>query len=160
MKATEYNECVREYSDRLYRFALRMVSDSMDAEDVVQQVFERLWKRHEEVQIGAAKSYLFTSVNRACIDLFRKRQTRRNAAQMMDRSEPIVQADDLENRQLIEELLKKLNTRQKTLILMRDHEGYSYKEIAEILDLTEAQVKINLFRARKKLQFFLTSSHC
>ena len=159
MKATEYNQCVKEYADRLYRFAVSRLSDTMDAEDVVQLVFERLWKRHEEVEIEAVKTYLFTSVHRACIDLFRKRKVQREAAAELQGDEPVIMRDDLENRQLIETLLEKLNETQKTLILLRDYEGYPYKEIAEITGLTESQVKINLFRARKKLQFFLTSRH-
>ncbi len=156
MKAAEYNQCVHEYADRLYRFALKMLSDTMDAEDVVQLVFERLWRRHEEVQVGAVKSYLFTSVHRACIDQFRKRQTRKKVSEEMPLPSPSVSHDDLENRQLIEEGLKRLRPDQKTLILLRDYEGYSYKEIAEITAQSESQVKIKLFRARKKLQFFLT----
>ncbi len=159
MKATEYNQCVQLYADRLYRFAHSQLSDGMEAEDVVQLVFERLWKRHGSVDFKAAKSYLFTSVNRACIDVFRKRKTQRQAAEEMPATESMTFRDGLEDRQLIEEMLKKLNDRQKTLILLRDYEGYSYKEIAKLTELTESQVKINLFRARKKLQFFLTGSY-
>ena len=159
MEANEYNQCVEHYADRLYRFAQSLLSDAMDAEDVVQVVFERLWKRHDSVEFGAAKSYLFTSVNRACIDVFRKRKSQRRATDELKNASVPISKDQLENRQLIEEMLKKLNDRQKTLILLRDYEGYSYKEISEMTDLTEAQVKINLFRARKKLQFFLSGSY-
>ena len=155
MKASEYNDCVHEYADRLYRFALRMLADPMDAEDTVQLVFERLWRRHGDVQIEAVKSYLFTSVHRACIDLYRKRQTQRKAATEMSLVEPVIPPDDLENRQMIEEALKKLTTEQKSLILLRDYEGYSYNEIAEMTEQSLSQVKIKLFRARKKIQFFL-----
>ncbi len=160
MKAAEYNECVHDYADGLYRFALKILADTMDAEDVVQLVFERLWKRHCEVQFGAVKSYLFTSVHRACIDQIRKRQTIRKAAVEMPYTDIAINQDDLENRQLIEEGLKRLKPEQKTLVLLRDYEGYSYKEIAKITDQSESQVKIKLFRARKKLQFFLTKRLC
>lgn len=160
MKAAEYNECVHEYADRLYRFAMKILSDTMDAEDVVQLVFERLWKRHSDVQFGAVKSYLFTSVHRACIDQIRKRQTMRKAAAEMQHKDLTIKHDDLENRQLIEEGLKLIKPEQKTLVLLRDYEGYSYKEIAKMTDQSESQVKIKLFRARKKLQFFLTKRLC
>ncbi len=160
MKATEYNECVHKYADRLYRFALRLLSDKLDAEDTVQLVFERLWKRHEQVSVDAVKSYLFTSVHRACIDQFRKRRTLRNTMEEMPRIESAVKHDDLENRQMIEEGLKLLTIEQRSLILMRDYEGYAYKEIAELTNQSLSQVKIKLFRARKKLQFFLTSKIC
>jgi len=160
MKATEYNQCVHDYADRLYRFAMRLLSDQMDAEDTVQLVFERLWRRHEQVNADAVKSYLFTSVHRACIDQFRKRQTKRNAIEQIAQAEPLIQHDDLENRQLIEEGLKKLTAEQKSLVLLRDYEGYSYQEIADMTEQSLSQIKIKLFRARKKLQFFLTKKYC
>ena len=160
MKATEYNQCVHEYADRLYRFAYRLLSDQMDAEDTVQVVFERLWKRHDQVKVEAVKSYLFTSVHRACIDQFRRRQTQRKATEQGPKTEPLIQQDDLDNRQLIEEGLKRLTAEQKSLVLMRDYEGYSYQEIADMTDQSLSQIKIKLFRARKKLQFFLIKKYC
>jgi len=128
----------------------------MDAEDVVQGVYERLWKRHQNVEYGAVKTYLFTSVHRACIDQFRKRKTEREVKDRLIISEPYPVDKQMEDRQYIEQLLKRLSEKHKSLILLRDYEGYSYDEIAEITGSTLAQVKINLFRARKKLQFFLT----
>ncbi len=156
MNADHYNQCVHEYSDKLYRFAVSLLAHEMDAEDVVQGVFERLWKRHDKVDFKAAKTYLFTSVHRACIDQFRKRKTEREVKDKLMVAEPYMPDRRMEDRQYIEELLKRLNENQKSLVLLRDYEGYSYEEISEITGLTLAQVKINLFRARKKLQIFLS----
>jgi RNA polymerase sigma-70 factor (ECF subfamily) len=158
MTANEYNECVHAYADGMYRFALSMVTDMMEAEDVVQQVFERFWKRHSEVHFEAAKTYLFTSVNRACIDYFRRKKTSRNTAELLPEHDAGISGHDYEARQLVQEMLSHLTEDQRTLILLRDYEGYSYREIGEMLNLSEGQVKTNLFRTRKKLQFFLTSS--
>ncbi len=158
MTASEYNQCVSDYADGLYRFAVSMLSDGIEAEDIVQQVFEKFWKRHKGVDPGAAKTYLFTSVHRACIDFFRRKKTSRNTTGLLPEHDPGISGHDFETRQLVQQMLDKLTEEQKTLILLRDYEGYSYREIATMLDLTEAQVKINLFRVRKKLQFFLTSS--
>ena len=160
MTTSDYNQCVHDFADRLFRFALSMVSHEMDAEDVVQTVFERLWKRHKEVEAEAVKSYLFTSVHRACIDHFRRKKTSMRVMHQLKVND-VVEADtSLETRQLIEMALKKLPERQRSMVLLRDYEGYSYKEIAEMMEVTESQVKINLFRARKKLQFFLTKPYC
>lgn len=158
MTANEYNQCVSEHADGLYRFAVSLLSDVTEAEDVVQQVFEKFWKRHTDVDAGAAKTYLFTSVHRTCIDFFRRKKTSRNTTEFLPQHESTISGHDYETRQLIQKMLEQLTEDQKSLILLRDYEGYSYKEIAEILGLTESQVKINLFRTRKKLQFFLTSS--
>lgn len=158
MTANEYNQCVSKHADGLYRFAVSMLSDLTEAEDVVQQVFEKFWKRHPDVDLGAAKTYLFTSVHRTCIDFFRRKKTSRNTTELLPHHDEGISGHNYENQQLIQQLLSKLTEEQKTLILLRDYEGYSYREIAEIMDLTEAQVKINLFRTRKKLQIFLTGS--
>jgi RNA polymerase sigma-70 factor (ECF subfamily) len=160
MTTTDYNQCVHDYADRLYRFAFSMVSHEMDAEDVVQTVFERLWKRHDDVEAGAVKSYLFTSVHRACIDHFRRKKTGMRALDQIRISEAVPADTSLETKQLIDMALKRLPEKQRSMVLMRDYEGYSYKEIAEMMELTESQVKINLFRARKKLQIFLTKTYC
>lgn len=159
MTANEYNQCVSEHADGLYRFAVSLLSDLAEAEDIVQHVFEKFWRRHEDVELGAAKTYLFTSVHRACIDFFRRKKTSRNTTELLPHHDASVAGHDYETRQLIQKMLENLTEDQKSLILLRDYEGYSYKEIAEILNLTEAQVKINLFRTRKKLQFFLTGSN-
>ena len=158
MTANEYNQCVSEHADGLYRFAVSLLSDLTEAEDVVQQVFEKFWKRHPDVEIGAAKTYLFTSVHRACIDFFRRKKTSRNTTELLPQHDAGISGHNYEARQLVQKMLEQLTDDQKSLILLRDYEGYSYKEIAKILDLTESQVKINLFRIRKKLQFFLTGS--
>lgn len=158
MTTNEYNQCVGEYADGLYRFAVSLLSDITEAEDIVQHVFEKFWRRHAEVEVGAAKTYLFTSVHRACIDFFRRKKTSRNTTELLAQHDTGITGHDYETRQLIQKMLEHLTEDQKTLVLLRDYEGYSYKEIAEILELTEAQVKINLFRTRKKLQFFLTGS--
>jgi len=157
MTANEYNQCVQDFSDRLYRFAISRVSDLAEAQDIVQVVFERLWKRHTEVNFDAARSYLFTSINRGCIDYYRRKKTRGTSELRQDLGME-VSGHDFETRQLIEEMLSKLSDQQRALILLRDYEGYSYKEIGEILNLTEGQVKTNIFRTRKKLQFFLTNN--
>jgi RNA polymerase sigma-70 factor (ECF subfamily) len=158
MTANDYNQCVRDHADGLFRFAVSLLSDGTEAEDVVQQVFEKFWKRHQDVDIGAAKSYLFTSVHRACIDFFRRKKTSRNTTELLPQHDSGILGHEFETKQLVQQMLEKLTEEQKTLVLLRDYEGYSYKEIAEIMNLTEAQVKINLFRTRKKLQFFLTGS--
>ena len=154
MTANEYNKCVNAYADGMYRFAVSMISDMVEAEDVVQLVFERFWKRHADVQFEAAKTYLFTSVNRACIDYFRRKKTSRNTIELKPEHDANVSGHNYDTKQLVQEMLSHLTEDQKRLILLRDYEGYSYKEIAEMMNVTEGQVKTNLFRTRKKLQFF------
>lgn len=154
MTAADYNECVKQYADRLYRFALSMLHDSMDAEDVIQAVFERLWMKVEKVQYGSAKSYLFTSVYRASIDNIRKRKHSSIGPKESSLSMPSVELQ-VETREILELVLDKLSEDQKAMVLLRDYEGYPYSDIADIMGIPISRVKINLYRARKKLQYFL-----
>ncbi len=158
MTTREYNQCVEAYADGLLRFAVSKVDGREDAEDIVQLVFERLWKKHQEVDMTTAKAYLYKSIHNACIDKYRQ-------ARIVPIHDELTlanvthQAHDWENKQLIEEMLSLLTEAQRTLLLLRDYEGFSYKELSGMLNLTEAQVKINLFRIRKRLQKWAVDSN-
>ncbi|NND05143.1 MAG: RNA polymerase sigma factor [Saprospiraceae bacterium] len=152
MTALQYDDMVMKHADALFRFAFSMLGDKMDAEDVVQGVFERLWAKHQQVEIVSTKTYLFTSVHRACIDVFRKRRSTKKVLDTLSLDQRQFVPDQLEKRQLAEHILQYLDEGQRALVLLRDYEGYSYKEIGEIAGLTLAQVKIKLFRARQKIQ--------
>ena len=98
------------------------------------------------------------SVYRACIDLYRTEDAQQRVREKvipLDGNKTTYDSNKYELRQLIELALGKLKHEQRSIILLRDYEGYSYKEIGEMLELTEAQVKIKIFRSRKKLQQIL-----
>ena len=156
MTKKEYNACVDSYADGLYRFILSSIKDSEKAKDLVQDAFERLWQKHEEVSGQKAKSYLFTVGYHAMIDLVRKDQ----------RTEPLTdstaisishanQFSDL--NEVLHNAIEKLPDVQKMVVLLRDYEGYSYAEIANITSLTEAQVKVYIYRARQFLREYIGS---
>jgi len=152
----EYNQSVALYSDAIYGFLLKQLSNEMEAEDIVQNTFEKLWKNIESVPLSKAKSYLFTVAYRNMIDFTRKQKLVRSQPVLLH---PIVDdiQDRLEKKELLELGLKQLSDIQQSLILLRDYEGYSYEEIADISDLSLSQVKVYLFRARKKLQQYITN---
>ena len=154
MTVKEFNHCVDSHADGLYRFALKTLGDSDKARDVVQDSFERLWVKHEGVDFAKAKSYLFTTAYHACIDTIRldKRKGTIEEAQIASTSN---QYSDLQ--EVLHEALKKLPEVQKSLILLRDYEGYSYQEIEEITGLNESQVKVYIYRARTSLKNYIGS---
>lgn len=154
MTAKEYNICVDKFADGLYRFALKMLIDIDSANDVVQDCFERLWVKHETVDYAKAKSYLFTSAYHTSIDSIRlgKRITTIENVVV----EPLTtgtQYSDLQ--EILHEALKKLPEIQRSVILLRDYEGYSYQEIEEITGLNESQVKVYIYRARLTLKQYI-----
>lgn len=151
MTVQEYNDCVRLHSDGVFRFVLKNLANRADAEDVIQHSFEKLWLKREVVDGKKAKSYLFSIAHNTMIDLVRKRKFVQAYQNVPERAGKAFD-HELEARDMMNQGLKNLTPIQKSLVLLRDYEGYSYEEIAEMTELSLAQVKVYLFRARKKLQ--------
>lgn len=156
MTRKEYNNAVDLYADGLYRFILKSMNDSDSAKDVVQDVFIKLWEKHQDVQFEKAKSYLFTAGYRTMLNVFRDNKKAAKFDEVMESKHAHdKQYSDL--NEILDEAVKKLPEDQRTIVLLRDYEGYSYKEIGEILNFSESQVKVYIFRARKSLQQYLKS---
>jgi RNA polymerase sigma-70 factor (ECF subfamily) len=153
MSISEYNEAVDLWSDRIFGFVLKLVRDKELAEDLVQDVYEKLWKKKDVVEADKAKSYLYTSAYNAVVDWSRREKLKNNVSASNEVAE---QDHSGELKALIDEGLERLNLLQKQLILLRDYENYSYAEIGEITSLSESMVKVTLFRARKELKEFIT----
>ena len=156
MTEKEYNECVRQYADNVYRFILKNLRQEEDARDVVQSSFEKLWNNRQSVETEKSKSYLFTIAYHQMIDHLRK--TRR--IQLRDEFREEARIADKSVHQLkrtLENALSRLNETQRSLVLLKDYEGYSYNEIGEITGLNESQVKVYLHRARLQLKNYLVS---
>lgn len=153
MTTKEYNLAVDEYSDNIFRFALKHLRNEMSAKDIVQETFTKVWVKHEEVQYEKVKSYLFTTAYHAIVDWVKKEK---RSGDIESTGEKAAQADaEVDLQEILHEALNRLPEVQKTVVLLRDYEGYNYSEIAEIADLTEAQVKVYIFRARKALKAYV-----
>jgi len=156
MTSKEYNNCVKLYADRVYRFIIKHVKNEADAKDVVQNAFLVLWKKHAQIEVKKARAFLFSVAHNNMVDGFRKMKRVQHWADIPEDSRIVYQkSGDL--KEVLDKGLETLPEVQKTVVLLRDYEGYSYQEIAEITQLSESQVKVYIFRARKKLRFFLGS---
>ncbi len=154
MTAKEYNDCVKLYADNVYRFILKNLRHEEDSRDVVQSSFEKLWINREKVDNERSKSFLFTVAYHQMIDLIRKNK---KVSLVEDftfvnktTSEPQQQL-----KKILNDALNKLNETQRSLVLLKDYEGYSYEEISEITSLSQSQVKVYLHRARIQLKNYL-----
>lgn len=151
MTTKEYNETVDCLADGLYRFAVKKCNDRNLAKDIVQDAFARLWVTKGNVEYNKVKSYLFTSVNRLVIDYWRK--SRRLTDMEAITHNPAEDSREYSNlREILNRELKKLPEIQRTVLLLRDYESFSYAEIGSITDLSEAQVKVYIYRGRKALK--------
>lgn len=154
MTDKEYNKCVNDYADNVYRFILKNLRHEADAQDIVQGAFEKLWINRIQVDNVRCKSYLFTIAYNLMIDHIRKVK-RISLKEEFNETALISNVEHDNAKKILEQALNKLNAIQKSLVLLKDYEGYSYQEIGVITNLSESQVKVYLHRARIILKQYL-----
>jgi RNA polymerase sigma-70 factor (ECF subfamily) len=151
-----YNDCVDNFADGVYRFIVKNIRHTEDAQDIVQSAFEKLWVNREQVLPEKAKSYLFTVAYHQMIDHIRKSNKMPLVEDTSIPHQQIVQQHS-ELKKVLMHAVNELNPTQKSLVLLKDYEGYSYQEIAGIMNLSESQVKVYLHRARLILKTKLSA---
>ena len=152
MTRVEYNRAVDHFADDVYRFIHKMCRSKEMAEDVVQDSFMKLWEEVARIEYG--KSFLFSTAYHRMIDILRREAKSGDIEEVADRVE------DSPSRytglqEVLDFALEKLPPIQKTVILLRDYEAYSYEEIAGITGLNESQVKVYIFRARAFMKAYI-----
>jgi len=154
MTEREYNNCVNQYADNVYRFILKNLRHEDDAKDVVQGAFEKLWMNREQVENDRCKNYLFTVAYNQMIDHIRKNKRISLREEFNEDARGSV-GPGQDVRRVLNEALLKLNEQQRSLVMLKDYEGYSYEEIGTITGLNESQVKVYLHRARLQLREYI-----
>jgi RNA polymerase sigma factor (sigma-70 family) len=154
MTEREYNQCVNQYADNVYRFIMKNLRHEEDARDVVQSAFEKMWRNRENVDTEKSKSYLFTIAYNQMIDHIRKVKRIKLKEDFAEETR-ITEQPQSQLKKILEEALGRLNETQRSLVMLKDYEGYSYEEIGQITGLSESQVKVYLHRARIQLKNFL-----
>jgi len=159
MDVTGFKEEVLPLKNKLFRFALTFVKDEELAKDVVQEVLIKVWeKRGEMVFVQNLEAWCMQITRNKALDKLRSKHVKRTdqfEVQLDTRKErdtpyAVTERSQLMNR--IQGLIDALPQRQREVMQLRDIEGYSYKEIAENLDIDINLVKTNLFRARRKIK--------
>ena len=148
MTDKDFNNFVDAYSDGVYRFIVKNLGHEADAQDIVQSAFEKLWVNRAKVETEKAKSYLFTIAYHQMIDHIRKDKRNNTTDNFEEVKSNVNISANGELKQILLKAINELNPTQKSLVLLKDYEGYSYQEIGEIMDLSESQVKVYLHRAR------------
>ena len=158
MQEISFRDDILPLKDKLFRLALRITFDRAEAENVVQDTMIRVWNKREEwTQFGSIEAYCLTVAKNLAIDRSQKKEAQNVelTPEMEEESEisgPYDQLVNNERMSIIHRLINELPEKQRLIMQLRDIEGESYKEIAKILNLTEEQVKVNLFRARQKVK--------
>jgi RNA polymerase sigma-70 factor (ECF subfamily) len=156
MTVAEYNKSVDDYSDGIFRFMLKNIRNEAKARDIVQDTYEKLWIKVSEVTAGKVKSYLFTTAYHTMIDMLRK-ESRITSFESEKHDRPEQEQHQPGLQELLEDAVNRLPEDQRSVIMLRDYEGYSYEEISDITGLSESQVKVYIFRGRMFLKNYIGS---
>ena len=159
MKKVSFRNDVLPLKDILYRLALRITLDSAEAEDIVQDTLIRIWNRREQWdEIENMEAFALTICRNLALDRAEKRENNHLELdeQRMERPgqapTPLDQAQQHDRIKLVRQLVDSLPEKQRSCVQLRDFEGKPYNEIADILGITEQQVKVNIFRARQTIK--------
>jgi len=156
----DFNKDVMPLKNKLYRLALRILHNHEEAQDITQETLIRLWQRRDSLPTPLdAEKLGLTMCHNLSLDALERagRQNitidTENEDSLADSAQtPLEQLTAQDQHDQVLEIIKKLPPRQQTIIQLREIEGKSYKEIAEIMQLSEEQIKVNLFRARQCLK--------
>ena len=152
MTQKEYNNGVRLWADDVYRFAVRCGGGEELSKDAVQEAYASLWERREQVEVEKGKAFLFTVVHNCLMSHHRHEQVHQQTLPLLE-PDRVVQPDErFDLQEALHRALERLPQVQREAVQLKDVEGYSCKEIADMLSLTEKQVSVYLFRARVSLK--------
>lgn len=150
MNRKEYNRAVEIHGQNLFGYVFKYLRNEENSRDIVQDVFEKLWKNRKKVDFDKSKAWMFRTGHNGLINFSnRYKKTVYDTENIPERGSV---DSRYETKELIDKVLNQLPPLQKSIVLLRDLEGYSYDEIGEILEVSQSQVKVYLFRARKKMQ--------
>lgn len=166
MRAKSFTDDVLPLKDTLYRLALRIVGASEEAKDVVQETMARVWRQRDRLDgMDSVEAYCLTACRHIAIDATRRRaqmpQLPDNAPEPPDRAgadDPQKAAERRDSYRLVRSIIATLPEKQRTAIELRDFQGRSYKEVAEVMGITQDQVKVSIFRARQAIRQKFTST--
>jgi RNA polymerase sigma-70 factor (ECF subfamily) len=163
MDLQEFKIQVFPLRNRLFRLAKRLLDDPEEAKDIVQDVFVKLWNMREKLdEYRSVEALAVVTTRNMCLD---KLKTRRYKLENLDNLRSEAEEALFEDRKDLSDVVQKIHTiirtlpeQQQSIIHLRDIEGYEFDEIAEILDMNENAIRVNLSRARKKIREILINS--
>jgi RNA polymerase sigma-70 factor (ECF subfamily) len=166
MNAEEFKEKLLPVSQKLFRLSYRFLSNIQEAEDIVQEVYLKLWSmRHKLDEINKVEAFATTVTKNLCLDKIKARRTVSLEGfisignNMIANETPLEISESKENMNLVKLIIGSLPEQMKSIMIMRDMEGYSFEEIQDITGLTLNNIHVSLSRARKQVRDELIKVH-
>lgn len=159
MKNISFRNDVLPLKNELFRLALRITLNRVEAEDIVQDTLIKVWdRRFEWESIDSIEAFSLTVCRNLSLDRLRKKENNNDSLEDVNIAEPVASSNPQDQMiqedrvSLVRQIIDSLPEKQRSCMQLRDFEGKSYKEIAQVLDITEEQVKVNIFRARQMVK--------
>ena len=159
MKKVSFRNDVLPLKNELFRLALRITLNRVEAEDIVQDTLIKVCNRSFEWEsIDSIEAFSLTVCRNLSLDRLRKKENSNDSLEDVNIAEPVASSNPQDRMiqedrvSLVRQIIDSLPEKQRSCMQLRDFEGKSYKEIAQVLDITEEQVKVNIFRARQMVK--------
>lgn len=162
MDAAEFKQRILPVSQKIFRYAIRLLNNEHDAEDVVQEIWLKLWDKRDQLgNIRSPEAFAFRMTRNLCLDKLKLRRPQyyddreegayrfEEADQGPDPERSLELKDTMEG---VSQIISRLPEQQKTLLQLRDVEGLEYEEIADITGLEINAIRVSISRARKKVR--------
>ena len=159
MKKVSFRNDVLPLKNELFRLALRITLNRAEAEDIVQDTLIKVWNRREEWNaIDSIEAFSLMVCRNLSLDRIKKKGNDNDSLEDVKAAEPLASSNPQDRMiqtdkvRLIRQIVDGLPEKQRSCMQLRDFEGKTYKEIAGVLDISEEQVKVNIFRARQTVK--------
>ena len=164
LSSAKFDFLVKQYKNKIFNYAIYMMKNRMDAEDVTQEVLIRTWQNINKFNFNAAKSWMMRTTHNLCIDYLRKNNIHNKRELELNIDYHEITADKSINgnpgkaaelqitEEGIKEVINDMPERLKSPFILYEIQGFKYKEISKILDVPLNTIKVNIMRARKQLQ--------
>ena len=159
MKKVSFRNDVLPLKNELFRLALRVTLNRAEAEDIVQDTLIKVWnRRYEWESIESIEAFSLTVCRNLSLDRIKKKENNNDSLEDVKVAEPFTSSTPQDRMieedkiNLVKQIVDSLPEKQRSCIQLRDFEGKTYKEVAKILEITEEQVKVNIFRARQTVK--------
>ena len=169
MDTREFKERVLPISQKIFRYAQRLLGNAQDAEDVVQDIWMKLWDRKSQVaELKSIEAFAFKMTRNLCLDKIKLKKPqyyddREETAYRFDGADegpdPLRSLELKDTMEMINQIIGRMPEKQQTLLQLRDIEGMEYDEISAITGLEVNTIRVNISRARKNLRETLHKIH-
>ena len=164
MKEHEFITTVTSFKDKLFRLAKRLLVSTAEAEDATQEVMFKLWKNKESISsYKSVEAFAMTMTRNYCLDKLKAKSSNNLKIvhnnykdETVSLQREVEAKDDMNSVELI---MNTLPEQQRMIVQLRDIEQYEFAEISDIMEMSEAAIRVALSRARKVIRKELIKKH-